>query len=159
MRAPSRWPLAGLLAVAAAREGTARTALGAALAERGQVAAERHAASDALLRHREESVAAAARGAGAGPTAATLAGRARHAARLGAEEARLAAALRRRQAALAAAEGQVERRREALGTARAEARALEARREAWRAARARDRARADEDAVNEAVSARSGAGW
>ena len=59
---------------------------------------------------------------------------------------------------MAAVDGQLELRRAALGAARAEVRALEARREAWRAARAKDRARADEDAVDEAVSARWGGG-
>jgi len=158
VRAPPRWPLAALLAGAAAREGAARGALGTALAERARVASERDGARDDLARQRDEAAAAAVRGAGPGPTAGALAARARHTARLEAEEARLAAILRRRQADVAAVDGQLELRRAALGAARAEVRALEARREAWRAARAKDRARADEDAVDEAVSARWGGG-
>jgi hypothetical protein len=159
VRAPPRWPLAALLAAAAAREGAARGALGTALAERARAAAQRDGARDDLDRQRDQAAAAAARGAGPGPTAGALAARARHTAWLGAEEARLAAILRRRQADLAAADGQVELRREALGAARAEVRALEVRREAWRTARAKDRARADEDAVDEAISARWGGAW
>ncbi len=156
MRAPARWGLATLHSAAVARAAVARGAVGTALAERGRVAAERDAAREALGRHREIAAEAVRRGAGPAPTGAVLATRALHAARLAGEEARLVAALRRREGAVAAAEAEVLRRREVLGGARAEVEALERRREGWRAARNRDRARAEEDAVDEAVSARRG---
>lgn len=158
MKAPPSWPLAPLLALASRREAEARGALGDALASAAALRAERERGREALREHRAAAEVAARRGPGPGASAASLAGRALHAARLAAEEARLAAALRRREAAVAAAAAESDRRRRALADARGAVGALEAGREAWRAARGRDRARADEDAVDEAVSARPGAG-
>jgi hypothetical protein len=159
VRAPPRWALAPLLALAAGEEDAARRGLGEALASLGRRTAEREAARAALDRHRALVDAAAGRGAGSAAPAASLAAVARHGARLGAEAERLAAALRRREAAVAAVEEEWTRRQGAVAAARAAARPLEAGRERWRAARARDRERAEEDAVDEVVSARPGGGW
>jgi hypothetical protein len=157
VRAPARWPLATVLRLAARREAEARAALAEALCGHDRAAAERDASAEALGAHR---AAGAAGGGGPGPgiVAGALAGRALHAACRAAEEARLAAVLRRHDAALAAAAAGAEGARAALAAARAAASTLEAGRDAWRAARARDRLRAEDDAVDEGISARRGAG-
>jgi hypothetical protein len=156
VKAPARWPLAALLALAGRRELAARIGLGEALAEVARRRGEEDAAREALAAHRA-AAAAARRAPGADAVVAALGAGARHAARCALEERGLAAALRQREATHDDARAAAEARRGALAEARAAVRALEAGRAAWRAARARDAARAEEDAVDEVVSARWGA--
>lgn len=159
MRAPPRWPLAAVLTVAAGRERAARIALGDALAEAARRRSGEEAAREALRAHRAATADLARRGGPSpGARAADLAGLALLATRRAADEGRLAAAVARREAEHGAALDEAERRRRALGEARAAVRALEARRQCWQAARARDAARAEADASDDVVSARWGAG-
>lgn len=153
MRAPARWPLATVFALAERRELRARVELGEALAAVARRRGEEDAAREALRLHR----AAAGDATSVAPVSAgTLTAEALRRARRAEEEALQVAELRRREVEHGAARDEAERRRVALGEARAAVRALEARRQVWREARARDRACAEEEAVDEIVSARWG---
>lgn len=157
MRAPARWPLAPLLALALRREGVARGALAGGLADVERRAAAVAALGAALRAHRD--VSGRGRLVPSPGAAAALGGAARHAARRAADEGALAAALRNAEAVHLEALAAAERLRGELASARAAADVLEALRDAWRAARARDRERVEADGVDDAVSARWGGAW
>lgn len=156
MSAP-RYPLAAVLALRAREEAVARGDLARAFAaeaaaERARLGpASRAAAGAASLAGAEAALAAGSGDAGA------LRARARFAGRLREEAGALAAEVARAEVALAAARGEVEARRAALAVARGALRALERHRDAWRLERSRRRERAEEAAVEDAVSGRRAA--
>jgi hypothetical protein len=153
----TRWPLAPLLVLAEQGEAGARRALSLALEAEALRRAERDVAADALRAATWADAEAAARTHPASEAAGVLRDGAHHLARLRAEVLRRAEALRAAAAAVSSAAGEVEARRVALQAATTAVEALAAQRDAWRRWLDRRRERREEVAVEDLVSARSGA--
>jgi SWI/SNF-related matrix-associated actin-dependent regulator 1 of chromatin subfamily A len=148
------WPLATVLALRRREEDVARTELARALAVESGAQRERAEVACRAAAHATRLGAAARPVAEVVAHGEALRARGRFAERLREEASAIAAALADADRVLADARRAAAGRRAALREARGALRALERHRDGWRAEQARRLDRADEEAVEDAVSAR-----
>jgi dTMP kinase len=151
------YPLAALLVMRAREEIEARLALARSTAAEDRCRTERDAAAARASAHRARLEARLGTPGWPWRVAGDLRERAAFAERLRREAAALDAARRDAEGALRRAEGEAERCRAALATARTAVRALERHRDRWGERVGRIRARREEAASDDLVSARRAA--